>query len=355
MDHGCKDVRHWLASFQLQDFTQAFINNGFTSLRKCCHLTEGFLLQTNVPSISHALLLDASTKLRISFPDYSNHKPTVEDDTPPPLPEKKNRRSLPSPVAVTLRNHDNKIRKSLPFGGPPPSAPPRSSVLRKSIVPPLPHNTDKSAELHLLDLLPPPPPMHEILEPEIVVTSPPLSPPKYQPPGDKTLSEEFLQSMPKDCQSFLSNDQPVAVQPEQQSAYYDISLVADEAARSPSLQKKPKPPIKPRPSILPRPAIASPKPLRQSFSSTLPSSTGLDAAEERDRPKSATLPPPSPRVSFTRVQSHYQLIFYIQFYHCFRKPIYNLFQTSARHKVSALANRYDEKFESPFRFFLGLF
>lgn len=315
MDHGLNDVRHWLSSFHLQEYTRVFVDNGFTSLKKCSILTESHLIQLHIPKEYHTALLTGAKNLRLTFPLHDAH---TEDDIPPPLPEKKSRRSLPSPAprakhaAAQNRNstgpvspkptrHPPPVPSTVPpvqTVSTPPTAPPRRSVLRKSVINPLDApvaSKDTSAELRVRDAIPPPPP--DPLNNDLIDLS------NHIPVTSPRLPEKKNRKAP--LKSDNSNPTVSIVVNESNDLVEGIGKLevasSDHYVTQPPLMdpvspgsKKVKPPIKPRPTITPRPTSVckSPTPLRASMSSTLPSSTTADGIyHDCDTgPKSATLP-----------------------------------------------------------------
>ena len=225
MDHGLKDVRHWLGSFQLQDYVLSFIDHGFTSLEKCCHLKESHLFQFNIPQNFHSAILQSVKNLQNVYPDHNKLMPKMAyDDTPPPLPEKKTRKSLPSPRSLNKR--ETPIKSSFP---PPPIAPPRSSVLRRSCIEPLAYDanfiqtTTNFTGPSLFDTLPPPPPY---INPDLIDLFPPPPDPIDVPTESVQENNSIIHDMVK------------------------ITLTQDVTCPHPpeiNSQKKVKPPIMPRP------------------------------------------------------------------------------------------------------------
>lgn len=307
MENGPSDVRHWLGSLNLQEFAALFVNCGYNTLKKCSTLNESHLRQLHIPQEHHHVLLHAASNLRQTFLDSA---PSLVDEIPPPLPEKKSRRSLPSPN-VKVRNAKN-IPKSPLASRPtseltcaPPVAPTRRSVLRKCLpvdVTP-PRNTDRSAELHIIDLLPPPPPAGGPvpLHPDLIDLMSPPAPPTESPPPELPIKNRNSMILPTpveqitkelDDNTFFEDHYVTQVQPPLEKT------------------KKVRPTIKPRPPIAPKPQNLapvspplpdpkkspplpdpkkSPVPLRATASSTLPQGTQL-SVEEHSGPKSATLP-----------------------------------------------------------------
>ncbi|KAL5269003.1 hypothetical protein ACHWQZ_G002735 [Mnemiopsis leidyi] len=314
MDHGLNDVRHWLSSFHLQEYTRIFVENGFSSLKKCSILTESHLNQLHIPREYHAVLLAGAKNLGLTFPNLDACK---DDDIPPPLPEKKSRRSLPSP-APRAKHAAAQNRNSTPSASPkptrhpppipstvppmqiisaPPTAPPRRSVLRKSMINPLDapaQSQDTSAELHVRDAIPPPPPdpLNDDLidlSNHIPVTSPRLPQKKNRKAHSKSdSSSPTVSIVVNDSNDLIEGLGNLDVA--SGDHYVTQPPVMDSASTN---SKKVKPPIKPRPTITPRPSsiCKSPTPLRASMSSTLPSSTTEGIYHDCDTgPKSATLP-----------------------------------------------------------------
>lgn len=236
MDHGLKDVRHWLASFQLQDYVISFMDNGFTSLQKCCFLTESHLNQIRIPTTFHYALLQSVKNLQIKYPDYNKLLPEIaNDDVPPPLPEKKIRKSLPSPRSLYREEHHAVKSSSLP-----PSAPPRTSVLRRSTGLELQaydtsisHNTENLLDFPILDTLPPPPPF---INPDLVD----IFPPPPEPVNFQTESDQEKSNITQDIVKITLND------------------VVQQNKSEKNLSKRVKPPVKPRPVLSPKPSAVTP-------------------------------------------------------------------------------------------------
>lgn len=304
MDHGLNDVRHWLSSFHLQDYTRIFIDNGFNSLRKCSVLNESNLNQLQIPREYHRALLTGARNLQLTFPDksLSPDDDDHDDDVPPPLPEKKNRRSLPNPSPRAMnpgqrvspkptRNPPSAPASALPVI--PPSAPPRRSVLRKSVIGESLIQNDNSADSHMRELIPPPPPPDPLDDDLIdlsqhIQSSPMLPSKKNRRPASKT-EESLLPMNTTVTTNNLTKD--LTRLGVSGNDHIPMELPADPGASGP---KKVRPPIKPRPVITPRPAsmCKSPVPLRTSQSATLPSSEHPEGIydDHENEPKSATLP-----------------------------------------------------------------
>ena len=316
MDHGLNDVRHWLSSFHLQDYTRVFIENGFTSLKTCSVLNEAHLNQLHIPKEYHHALLTGARNLQLNFPNHI--VPDVNEDVPPPLPEKKSRRSLPSPaprakregrIAAQNRNSSN-VTSPKPTRHPPavpstvppiqvapPSAPPRRSVLRKSMTSPQDAPIQKknaSVESNRIDVLPPPcdPLNDDLIDLSSHIPESPRLPAKKNRkasartddicPAVNIVVNDSNNDLMKDFSELeIASDDHYVTQPP-----------TEPTATIPS-PKKVKPPIKPRPTITPRPTSVckSPTPLRASMSNTLPLPTAEGIYHDNDSgPKSATLP-----------------------------------------------------------------
>ena len=305
MDHGLNDVRHWLSSLHLNEYTKVFTDHGFTSLRKCSILNESHLRTLHIPSEYHSTLLAGARNLQLSFPNNVPNNappPPPEGDVPPPLPEKKSRRSLPSPAprAKHAQNRNNNATASpkptrqppaIPITVPPmqmapPSAPPRKSVLRKSMViqdgPTL--NKDTAAESRI----PPPDPLNDDLidlSGHIQAMSPGLPSKKNRKSSSRTDDSNPTVNIVVD----KTNDMIESFD-HLEVAGDDHYVTQPPPDHSPT-QKKVRPAVKPRPTITPRPNSMhrSPTPLRASLSNTLPLPKA-DGIYHDSGPKSATLP-----------------------------------------------------------------
>lgn len=291
MDHGLNDVRHWLSLFQLQDYTQKLAEQGFTSLLKCSSLTQSHLVVLNVPFHKHSAILTAARNLQLAFPDLK--KPAVSEDDPPPLPEKKNRKSCPSPSPGRHLNADLSSNSSLP------TPPTRRSVLRNlSTGTPeqQTRNSNENAGLHLLDILPPPPTFPADINHDLIDVFPP--PPSLSPPVLPTKKRQSMRIEEQD-NSQQEPNHPI-VDTMQALEIDDVYITSPPEITSSPPQRKQKPPVKPRPAITPRPAktLLTQQATSPGASRSLPRASNSPNCDSGN--KSSTLPASiarSPRVS----------------------------------------------------------